>query len=145
MEAAARPDGQTIGRAVGQLRDRFGERVVTALSVREQHAHGEGMQDAALPDVVVFPESNEEVAAILRLAHAARIPVIPFGTGTSLEGHLQALYGGISLDLSRMTKILEVNVEDHTVNLTAPRLVEDRHMTIAPLSTLVVTERRPDY
>lgn len=112
METFTRPDGQTVARTVGELRDRFGERVVTTQAVREQHAHGEGMQDAAVPDAVIFPESNEEIAAILRLASAARIPVIPFGTGTSLEGHLQALYGGISLDLSRMTKILEVNTED---------------------------------
>ncbi len=64
-------------------------------AIREQHSHGEGMADAALPDVVVFPHTNEEVAAIVRLCHAARVPVIAFGVGTSLEGHVAALYGGV--------------------------------------------------
>ncbi len=112
IELGARPDAKALGRTIEQLKIDFGDRAVTSLAMREQHSHGEGMRDAALPDVVVFPESNEEVAAILRLAYAARIPVIPFGTGTSLEGHLQALYGGISLDLSRLDRILEVNAED---------------------------------
>ncbi|MEO8754944.1 MAG: FAD-linked oxidase C-terminal domain-containing protein [Casimicrobiaceae bacterium] len=80
--------------------------------VREQHSHGEGLADAALPDVVVYPHTNEEVAAIVRLCHAARIPVIAFGVGTSLEGHVAALYGGVCMDLSEMNKVLEINAGD---------------------------------
>ena len=89
----------------------FGERAVTTHAVREHHSHGEGLADAALPDVVVFPHSNE-VAAIMRLCHLARVPVIAFGVGTSLEGHVAALYGGVCVDLSQMNRVLEVNAED---------------------------------
>ncbi len=73
---------------------------MTNAAVREQHGHGEGLADPAPPDVVVFPQSTEEVAAIVRLCHAARVPVIAFGVGTSLEGHVAALYGGVCLDFS---------------------------------------------
>jgi len=107
-----KPNDQTIAATVASLCKTYGDRAVTSQSVREHHSHGEGMQDAGLPDVVVFPESNEEVASILKLCNQARIPVIAYGTGTSLEGHLKALYGGVCLDLSRMNRVLEVNAED---------------------------------
>jgi D-lactate dehydrogenase (cytochrome) len=97
---------------LGTLAADYGERAVTTPAIREQHSHGEGLADAALPDVVVFPQTNEEVAAIVRLCHAAHVPVIAFGVGTSLEGHVAALYGGVCLDLSRMHRVLEVNVDD---------------------------------
>src|SRR5512143_2494519 len=108
----ARPDAATITRLTGELAQRYGDRAVTSAAIRDQHSHGEGMADAALPDVVVFPHTNEEVAAIVRLCNAARVPVIAFGVGTSLEGHVAALYGGVSLDLSQMNRVLEVNAED---------------------------------
>jgi D-lactate dehydrogenase (cytochrome) len=107
-----RPTEQTVNSTVDALKKSYGERVITSHAVREQHSHGEGMQDAGMPDVVVFPESNEEIASILKLCNQARIPVIAFGTGTSLEGHLKALYGGVCVDMSRMTKVLEINAED---------------------------------
>src|SRR4029079_7034901 len=81
-------------------------------AIRDQHSHGEGLADAGMPDVVVFPHTNEEVAAIVRLCNAARVPVIAFGVGTSLEGHVAALYGGVCLDLSQMNRVLEVNDAD---------------------------------
>ena len=90
------------------MRD-LGERAVVNASVREQHSHGEGLADAALPDIVVFPHSNDEVASIVRLCNAARIPVIAFGVGTSLEGHVAAVYGGVCVDLSQMNRVLDVN------------------------------------
>ncbi|MEP7062309.1 MAG: FAD-linked oxidase C-terminal domain-containing protein [Betaproteobacteria bacterium] len=80
--------------------------------MREQHSHGEGLADPALPDVVVFPRSNDEVAGIVRLCHAAHVPVIAFGVGTSLEGHVAALHGGVCIDLSQMNGVLAVNVDD---------------------------------
>ena len=109
---ATRPDARALADLVARLTGTYGERAVTGRAVRDQHSHGEGMADAALPDVVVFPNSNDEVAAIVRLCHAARVPVVPFGAGTSLEGHVAALFGGVCLDLSQMNRVLEVNVAD---------------------------------
>ena len=90
----------------------YGDRAVTTRAIREGHSHGEGLADAALPDVVVFPQTNEEVAAIVSLCYAARVPVIAFGVGTSLEGHVAALSGGVCVDLSQMDRVLEINAED---------------------------------
>ncbi len=108
----ARPDARDLADLVTRLTGEYGERAVTSRAVREQHSHGEGLADAALPDVVVFPESNAEVAGIVRLCHAARVPLVAFGVGTSLEGHVAALYGGVCLDLTRMNRVLEVNGPD---------------------------------
>ena len=112
MKTETRQDPEVVAELVQRLSGDFGERAVTTQAVREHHSHGEGLADAALPDVVVFPHSNEEVAAIVRLCHLARVPVIAFGVGTSLEGHVAALYGGVCVDLSQMNRVLEVNAED---------------------------------
>jgi len=112
MKTETRQDPDVVAELVTRLSGDFGERAVTTHAVREHHSHGEGLADAALPDVVVFPHSNEEVAAIVRLCHLARVPVIAFGVGTSLEGHVAALYGGVCVDLSQMNRVLEVNAED---------------------------------
>jgi D-lactate dehydrogenase (cytochrome) len=90
----------------------YGGRAVTSRAVREQHSHGEGLADAGMPDLVVFPKTSDEVATIVAICNAARIPVIAFGVGTSLEGHVAALYGGVCLDLSQMDRVLEVNDAD---------------------------------
>src|SRR5512137_548851 len=107
-----RPDARAVTDLVSALIDRYGERAVTTRAIRDQHSHGEGLADPALPDVVVYPHTNDEVAAIVALCHEARVPVIPFGVGTSLEGHVAALYGGVCVDLSQMNRMLEVNVDD---------------------------------
>jgi D-lactate dehydrogenase (cytochrome) len=112
VDANDRPAAAAVAAVVERLTDTYGERAIVNHAVREQHGHGEGLADSALPDVVVFPESTDEVAAIVRLCNAARVPVIAFGVGTSLEGHVAALYGGVCVDLSRMNQVLEVNAED---------------------------------
>jgi D-lactate dehydrogenase (cytochrome) len=112
VDVTSRPDPGAVADLVQRLCGDYGERAITSHSVREHHSHGEGLADSALPDVVVYPHSNDEVAAIVRLCHLARVPVIPFGVGTSLEGHVAALYGGVCVDLSQMNRVLEVNTAD---------------------------------
>ena len=101
------------------LRQRFGERCSTAQAVREQHGRDESPFDVRPPDLVVFCESTDEVAAVVRLASEHAVPVIPYGAGSSLEGHLLAVQGGVSIDLSRMKRVLRVNAEDLTVTVEA--------------------------
>ena len=101
------------------LRQRFGERCSTAAAVLEQHGRGESVYDAAPPDAVLFCESTDEVSAVLALAHEHEVPVIPYGVGSSLEGHLLAVQGGLSVDLSRMNRIVRVNAEDLTATVQA--------------------------
>ena len=101
------------------LRARFGERCSTAAAVRDQHGRGESVYDAAPPEAVVFCEHNDEVAFVVTLAAQHAVPVIPFGIGSSLEGHLLAVQGGVSIDLSRMNRVLQVNAEDLTVTVQA--------------------------
>ena len=108
----ARPAPAEIAAVVAALVRDFGPRAQTAAAIREQHGHGEALADPALPDVVVYPRDDAEVAAIVGLCHAARVPVIPFGVGTSLEGHVAALCGGVSIDLSEMNRVLCVNADD---------------------------------
>ena len=101
------------------LRQHFGERCSTAAAVRDQHGRGESVYDAAPPEAVLFCECNDDVVFVVRLAHEHAVPVIPFGVGSSLEGHLLAVQGGVSVDLSRMTQILAINAEDLTVTVQA--------------------------
>ena len=101
-----------IAAAVGVLKQAFGERLSTGQAVRDQHAHSMTYLPAQAPDAVVFAETADEVAAIVRVCATHRAPMIPFGAGTSLEGHVNAPGGGISIDLSRMNRILAVHPED---------------------------------
>jgi D-lactate dehydrogenase (cytochrome) len=101
------------------LKARFGDRFSTALAVREQHGRDESPIDAPPPEAVVFCESTADVAAIVALADQYAVPVIPFGVGSSLEGHLLAVQGGISIDLSRMNSIVALQPEDLTVTVQA--------------------------
>ncbi len=99
------------------LKAHFGERCSTALAVREQHGRDESPFEVPPPDAVVFAESTADVAATVALADQYAVPVIAFGTGSSLEGHLLAVQGGISIDVSRMNQILRINPEDLTVTV----------------------------
>ncbi|MGN6550375.1 MAG: FAD-binding oxidoreductase, partial [Pararhizobium sp.] len=101
-----------IAAAVGILKQRFAERLQTGQSFHEQHAHTTSYIPAQLPDAVVFPETSAEVQEIVRICADHRAPIIPFGIGSSLEGHVNAPSGGVSLDTSRMARVLEVNPED---------------------------------
>jgi D-lactate dehydrogenase (cytochrome) len=101
------------------LQAHFGDRCSTALVVREQHGRDESPIDAPPPEAVVYCESTEDVAAVVRLADQYAVPVIPFGVGSSLEGHLLAVQGGVSIDLSRMNQIIAVQAEDLTVTVQA--------------------------
>ena len=88
------------------------DHVTTAESELERHGHDESFHETARPDVVVLPATTDEVAAIARACHARRVPMVPFGVGSSLEGHVNALQGGVSIDLGRMNRILDVRPED---------------------------------
>lgn len=99
------------------LHAEFAGRCSTALAVREQHGRDESVFDMPPPQAVVFAESEAEVARVVALCAAHRVPVIPYGAGSSLEGHLLAVRGGISLDVSRMNRILRIAAEDLTVTV----------------------------
>jgi len=94
------------------LAARFGERFSLSQALREQHANTLTWLKREPPDAVLFAETEAEVSKIVKLCAEARVPVIPFGTGTSLEGHVNAPFGGVSLDLSRMNRILAVHEAD---------------------------------
>ena len=104
---------------VDALRQRFGDRFSQANAVREHHGKDESPYPSMLPDAVIFAESTEEVVAVVALCNEHRIPLIPYGAGSSLEGHILAIEGGITIDLSGMNKILSLNAEDQTVTVQA--------------------------
>ena len=107
-----RPDEATIAVITAELHKRLGNRVVTSLAVREQHGHTLTWIANQPPDIVVYAQTAEEVADIVKLCARHRVPVIPFGTGTSLEGHVNAPFGGVSIDTSLMKRIVAVHPED---------------------------------
>ena len=98
--------------AIAALAPRFGDRLSTAEAMRAEHGRDEAHHAPALPDAVIWPESTAEVRAVVEACAAHGCPVVPWGTGTSLEGHVIPAAGGISLDLSRMDRILAVHAED---------------------------------
>jgi D-lactate dehydrogenase (cytochrome) len=101
-----------IAAAIAALAARFGNRLVTSQAVREQHANTTTWIVNQPPDAVVFPQDASEVQDIVRICAAQRVPVIPFGTGTSLEGHVNAPFGGVSIDVRDMNRVLAVHAED---------------------------------
>lgn len=108
-----------IQEALARLQDILGSRVSAAEAVREHHSHGESYHRPAPPDLVCFPESTAEVSAIVSIAREAGLPIVPFGAGTSLEGHVHAIRGGISLDLTKMNRIIAVRPDDLDVTVEA--------------------------
>ncbi|WP_370296136.1 FAD-binding oxidoreductase [Poseidonocella sp. HB161398] len=110
-------DRNAIGAAISELEARLGPRLATGRSFREQHGHTTTWLENQIPDAVAFAESTEEVQEIVRICARHRVPVIPFGTGTSLEGHVNAPLGGISVDVSRMDKVLSLRPEDMDVTV----------------------------
>ncbi len=107
-----RPEPAAIAAVVAELTRSFGNRCVTSQAVREQHANTLTWTENQPPDVVVYPMTTEEVVQVVRLCADHRVPVIPFGTGSSFEGHVNAPIGGVSVDTSMMKAILRVNPED---------------------------------
>ncbi|MCK5747955.1 MAG: FAD-binding protein, partial [Oricola sp.] len=109
---AAERNESGIALALDILKQRFGERFSTGEALRRQHAHSTTYIPAQLPDGVVFADNADEVQQAVQVCADHKVPIIPFGTGTSLEGHINAPAGGISIDVSRMNRVLAVNAED---------------------------------
>ena len=103
---------RTTALAIAALKDLLGDRLSTGESIREIHGRDEAYSQPALPDAVAFPQSTDEVSAIVKICARYKVPVVPFGIGTSLEGHVIPIHGGISVDTSRMNKILEIHESD---------------------------------
>ncbi|WP_338821829.1 FAD-linked oxidase C-terminal domain-containing protein [Bradyrhizobium septentrionale] len=106
------PEPQALKRAIDALAARFGNRLVTSLAVREQHAHTTTWLPNQPPDAVVMAQETADIQDVVRICAANRVPVIAFGTGTSLEGQVNAPAGGVCIDLHDMNKVLEVHAED---------------------------------
>jgi len=108
-----------IPAALIELKALLGSRVSDAAVVREHHSHGESYHPPAAPDLVCFPATTAEVAAIAGISQRFQLPIVPFGAGTSLEGHVHALYGGIAVDLREMNRVLQLSPEDLDVTVEA--------------------------
>jgi D-lactate dehydrogenase (cytochrome) len=114
------PEWETaIEAALGELRGVLGDRVTAADAVREHHSHGESSHAPGLPDLVCFPRTTDEVSAIVKASARHRLPVVPFGAGTSLEGNVHAMRGGISIDMRQMNGVLRVSSEDMDAKVEA--------------------------
>ncbi len=107
-----KPSDAVISALAVELSSRFGDRVVTSAAVREQHGHTLTWVKNQPPDIVVYARTTEEVSEIVKLCAEKSVPIIPFGTGTSLEGHINAPDGGVCIDLSLMKRIIAVHEED---------------------------------
>ena len=105
--------------AIAELKQRLGARANDTASVREHHSRGESYHTPAPPDVVCLPHTTDEVADIVRISARYGLPVVPFGAGTSLEGHVNAIHGGISIDLREMNRVVRVSVDDLDVTVEA--------------------------
>lgn len=117
--AALPPSPEAVAAVTQALAASFGNRLVTSLAVRQQHGHTLTWIPNQPPDAVVFPQSTEEVSEIVKLCATHGVPVIAFGTGTSLEGHVNAVFGGVCIDMSQMKRIIAVHAEDLDVVVEA--------------------------
>ena len=123
----------TIADAIAELAPHFGERLSTATAVREQHGKDEAWHTPNPPDAVIWPHTTEEVSLIARTCHAHGCPIVAWGAGTSLEGHVIPVQGGITIDFGEMAAVLEVHPEDMDVvvqpGITRKRLNEELRET----------------
>lgn len=110
---------ENTGAVLEELTTLLGDRLSVSTAIREAHGRDESWHPVSAPDAVAFARSTDDVAAIVKICARHKFPVIPFGTGTSLEGHISAPFGGLSLDLSQMNHILQVNADDLDVHLEA--------------------------
>ncbi|MBN9048645.1 MAG: FAD-binding protein [Rhizobiales bacterium] len=111
-ETARRRDDKAAAAGIAALTAAFGNRVVTSQAVREQHGNSLTWIPNQPPDAVVFPQSTADVQQIVRICAQHNLPVIPYGAGTSLEGHINAPFGGVTVDFRDMNKVLAVHAED---------------------------------
>jgi D-lactate dehydrogenase (cytochrome) len=109
----------TVATIIDSAQGFLGDRITTNAGLREHHSHGQDTHPPHLPDAVAFIETTDEAARLLALCHAHHVPIVPWGAGTSLEGHVTPVRGGITLDLSRMTRILEVSQADMDCHVEA--------------------------
>jgi D-lactate dehydrogenase (cytochrome) len=115
----AYPNEMALAGAIIELRALLGGRANTAKSVREHHSHGESYHAPGMPDVVCFPHSTDEVSLILNISARYGVPIIPFGAGTSAEAQVNAVYGGITVDMRQMNRVLEIAPKDLQVRVEA--------------------------
>jgi D-lactate dehydrogenase (cytochrome) len=101
-----------VEQAIAELKTLLGSRATDAVAVRDHHSRGESYHTPAAPDVVCFPHTTDEVAQIVTIGARHRLPIVPFGAGTSLEGHVHAIRGGITIDLREMNKVARISVDD---------------------------------
>jgi D-lactate dehydrogenase (cytochrome) len=114
------PDQESsIAAALAEMRSVLGDRVSAADSVREHHSHGESSHAPGMPDLVCFPRTTEEVSAIVQVSARHGLAIVPFGAGTSLEGNVHAVHGGISIDMRQMKRVLRVSPEDMDATVEA--------------------------
>ena len=111
--------GGSVAAALAELTTLLGSRASDTAAVREHHSHGESYHPPAAPDIVCFPLTTAEVSEVARISQRFQLPLIPFGAGTSLEGHVHALRGGICVDVREMNRVLNVSAEDLDVSVEA--------------------------
>jgi D-lactate dehydrogenase (cytochrome) len=116
---SVRPDATAVAAMTDALQQRFGNRCITSAAVRAQHGHTLTWVPPQPPDIVVYPQTTEEVSEIVKLCAARHFPIIPYGTGTSLEGHVNAPYGGVCIDLTMMKRVVAVHEDDLDVVVEA--------------------------